>query len=239
MSVCALYWQNLTFSHLAKEKKCKGPGFIFTEKANMINLELRVNKLITGTESLVWLLQVRKLRLQRRETAQPELAFALLLFRGQVVSDSLRPQGLYPTRLLCSPLSPRVSSNSYPLSGWCCLTISSSATPFSFCLQTFPVLGSFPMSWLFASGGQSIGAPTSATVLAMNIALFYKVIKKQIAKLSTLYHCGDKSTGLKRAQTYSPAGRNVYWTPVVSSRMQGLQGVLLYILRLTVENCCL
>ena len=53
VSVSAVYWQNLTFCHLAKEKKCKEPGFIFIEKANMINLDLRVNKLITGTESLV------------------------------------------------------------------------------------------------------------------------------------------------------------------------------------------
>ena len=49
----------------------------------------------------------------------------------------------------------------------CYLTISSSAAPFSFCLQSFPVSGSFPVSWLFASGGQSIGA--SASVLPMNI----------------------------------------------------------------------
>ena len=137
----------------------------------MINLELRVNKLITGTESLVWLLQVRKLRLQRRETAQPVLGFALLLFSGEVVSDSLRPQGLYPTRLLCSPLSPRDCSNSYPLSGWCCLTISFSATPFSLCLQSFPASGS--LSRLFTSDGQSIGA--SATVLPVNIQGWFKI----------------------------------------------------------------
>ena len=53
VSVSAVYWQNLTFRHLAKEKKCKEPGFVFIEKANMINLDLTVNKLITGTESLV------------------------------------------------------------------------------------------------------------------------------------------------------------------------------------------
>ena len=64
-------------------------------------------------------------------------------------------------------LSPRVCSNSCPLSRWCYLTISSSATPFSFCIQSFPASGSFPMSWLFVSGGQSIGA--SALLLPMNI----------------------------------------------------------------------
>ena len=51
--------------------------------------------------------------------------------------------------------SPRVCSNSCPLSQWYYLTISSSAAPFSFCLQSFPASGSFPVSWLFTSGGQS------------------------------------------------------------------------------------
>ena len=55
------------------------------------------------------------------------------------------------------------------MSWWCYLTISSSATPFSFCLQPFPASGAFPMSWLFSSGGQSIGASASASVLLMNI----------------------------------------------------------------------
>ena len=54
------------------------------------------------------------------------------------------------------PLSPRVCSNSFPLSHWCNLTISSSAVPFSFCPQSFPALGSFPMSRLFEWGGQRI-----------------------------------------------------------------------------------
>ena len=51
----------------------------------------------------------------------------------------------------------------------CCLTISFSATPFSFCFQSFPASGSFPRTQLFASGGQSIGASASASVLPMNI----------------------------------------------------------------------
>ena len=66
-------------------------------------------------------------------------------------------------------LSPRVCSNSYPLCQWCYLTISSSTAPFSSCLQSFPALGSFPVSRLFTSGGQSIGASASASVLPMNI----------------------------------------------------------------------
>ena len=63
------------------------------------------------------------------------------------------------------PLSPGVCSNSSPLSRWHHPIISSSASPFSCCPQSFPASGSFPMSWLFPSGGQSIGASASATVL--------------------------------------------------------------------------
>ena len=73
------------------------------------------------------------------------------------------------TRLICPPLSSGVCSNSCSLSWWCYLTISSSATVFSFCLQYFPVSRSFPVSQLFKSGGQSIGTSASASVFSMNI----------------------------------------------------------------------
>ena len=82
---------------------------------------------------------------------------------------SLQNHGLQHARLLWPPQSPRVCSNTCPVSGWCYLTISSSAIHFSFCLQYFPASGSFPESQLFSSGGQSIGAPASALVLPMNI----------------------------------------------------------------------
>ena len=70
-----------------------------------------------------------------------------------VVSDSLRPQHAGPP---CPSPTPRVYSNSHPLSRWCHPTISCSVVPFS-CLQAFPESGSFPVSQFFASGGQSIG----------------------------------------------------------------------------------
>ena len=67
------------------------------------------------------------------------------------MSDSLWPHELQHARLPCPSLSPRICSNSCPLS-WCCyLTISSSATLVSFCLQSHPASGSFSMSWHFAS----------------------------------------------------------------------------------------
>ena len=72
-------------------------------------------------------------------------------------------------RLLCSSLSPRVCSNSCLLNRWYHPTISFSVASFSFCHQSFPVSGSFPMSWLFALDGQTIGASASILVLPMNI----------------------------------------------------------------------
>ena len=91
------------------------------------------------------------------------------LFSHSVIFNSLRPHRLQHARLLCPSPSPRVCSNSCLLSHWCNLTISSSAAPFSFCLWSFSASGSFPMSWLFTSDGQSIGASASASVLSMNI----------------------------------------------------------------------
>ena len=85
------------------------------------------------------------------------------------MSDSLRPHGLQHTRLICPSLSPGACSNSCPLSQWCHPTISSSVPPFSSCLQSFPASGSFPVNQLFTSGGQSIRASASASVLPMSI----------------------------------------------------------------------
>ena len=90
-------------------------------------------------------------------------------FSHSVVSDSLRPHGLQHARLPCPSLTPRVYSNSCPLSQWCHPIISSSVIPFSSRLQFFTASGSFQMSQLFASGDQSIGVSASTSVLPMNI----------------------------------------------------------------------
>ena len=92
-------------------------------------------------------------------------------FSPSVVSDScgsLWPHELQHTRTPCPSPTPRVYPNSCPLSWWCHPTISSSVVPFSSCPQSLPASGSFPMSQLFASGGQSIGASASAPVIPMN-----------------------------------------------------------------------
>ena len=85
------------------------------------------------------------------------------------MSDSLQLRGLWHARLPWPSLSPGVCSNSCPVSWWCHPTISSSVVPFSSRLQFFPASESFPMSCLFTSSGQSIGASTSASVLPMTI----------------------------------------------------------------------
>ena len=90
-------------------------------------------------------------------------------FSHSVMSDSLWPKGLQHTSLPCPSRTPRAYSNSCPLSWWCHPTISSSAIPFSSCLQSFPASESFPMSHFFASGGQSIGVSASTSVLPTNI----------------------------------------------------------------------
>ena len=97
------------------------------------------------------------------------MPYLLLSFSLQVVSSSLQPLGLQHARPLCPSLSPGFCSDSCPLNRWCYLTISSSATLFSCCPQSFPASGSFPESQLFTSNGPRIGASASASVLPVNI----------------------------------------------------------------------
>ena len=93
----------------------------------------------------------------------------LLLFSHSVVSNSSRPHGLEHSRLPCPSPTPGICSNSHPSSQWCHPIIPSSVTSFSSCLLSFPASGSFPMSQLFASGGQRTGASASASVFLKNI----------------------------------------------------------------------
>ena len=88
-------------------------------------------------------------------------------FSRSVVSDSFQPNGLQHARLPCPSPTPWACSNSCPSSWWCHPIISSSVVPL-FCLPSFPASASFPMSQLFASGGQGTGASASTSVLPMN-----------------------------------------------------------------------
>ena len=99
--------------------------------------------------------------------------FSSVQFSYSVMSDSLQPHGLQHARLPCPSPTPGACSNLCPSSCWCYPTTSSSIIPFSFCLQSFPVSGSFLMSQFFASSSQSIGVSDSTSVLPMNIQVWF------------------------------------------------------------------
>ena len=98
----------------------------------------------------------------------PLMIFSSVQFSRSVISDSLWSHEPQDTRLPCPSPTHRVHPNSCPLTQWYHPTISSSVVPLSSCLQFFPALGSFQMSQLFASAGQSVGVSVSTSVLAMN-----------------------------------------------------------------------
>ena len=97
----------------------------------------------------------------------------LLLFSHPFMSDSLRHHGLQQARPPCPSPFPEVYSNSCPLHRWCHPAISSSDALFSFGPQSLSASGTFPMSWLFTSGGQNPGASVSISVLPMSIQAWY------------------------------------------------------------------
>ena len=96
------------------------------------------------------------------------LEFTSVQFSRSVMFNSLPPHEPQDTRPPCPSPTPGVYLNSCPLSQWCHPAISSSVVPFSSCPQSLPASGSFPISQLFAWGGQSIGVSASTSVLPMN-----------------------------------------------------------------------
>ena len=99
-------------------------------------------------------------------------------FNCSVMSDSLRPHESQHARSPCPSPTPGVHSNSRPSSQWCHPGISSSVVPFSSCPQSLPASKSFPMSQLFAWGGQSIGVSASASL----------IIREMQSKTTMRYH---------------------------------------------------
>ena len=95
--------------------------------------------------------------------------FHSVQFNRSVMSNSLWPHGLQHARFTCPSPTPGVYSDSCSSSRWCHPTISSSVVPFSSRLQSLPASGSFPVSQVFASGGQSIGVSSLASVFPVNI----------------------------------------------------------------------
>ena len=98
-----------------------------------------------------------------------EITLLSWLFSCSIMSNFLGPSGLQHNRLCCASVSHRDYPSSCPQNRWRHPTISTSVALFSFSLQSFPASGSFPMSQLLTSGGQSIGASVLAPVLPMNI----------------------------------------------------------------------
>ena len=132
------------------------------------------------------------------------LRFSSIHFSCLFMSDFLQPHGLQHARLPYPSPNPGVYPNSCPSSWWCHATISSSVVPFSSCLQSFPASGFFPVSQFFASGGQSIGASASASVLPMNIQDWFPLgwtgwISLQSKRLSRVF----SNTTVQKHQLFS------------------------------------
>ena len=126
-------------------------------------------------------------------------------FSRSVVSNSLRPHRQQHAKPPCPSPTPRVYSNSCPLSLWCHPTISSFVAPFSSHLQSFPASESFPVSQFFTSGGQSIGASASASVLPMKIQGWFSLgwtgwMSLQSKGLSTVFY----NTTVQKHQFFGP-----------------------------------
>ena len=134
------------------------------------------------------------------------------------MSDSLRLHGLQHARPCCPSPTHRVYSNSGPLSWWCHPTISSSAIPFSSCLQSFPASVSFKMSWFFASGGQSIGVSASTSVLPMNIQDWLDLLAVQGTLKNLLQNHSSKASTLRHSaffivqHPYTTTGKTIALT---------------------------
>ena len=142
------YWSGLPFPT---------PGDLSNKRMEPVSFALQADSIF------YWWAPLRKM-----EFLGVILLVRWLLFSPQVMSVSLQPYRMQHAKLSCSSPSPGVCPGSCPLNRWCHPTISSSVTLF-FCLQSFPVLGSFSMSWLFPSGGQSIVA--SASILEKTLML--------------------------------------------------------------------
>ena len=131
-------------------------------------------------------------------------------FSHSVMSDSLQPHGLQHVRPTRPSLTRRVCSNSCPLSQQCHPTISSCVIPFFSCPQSFPTSRSFPMSWLFTSGGQRLRIGASTSVLPINI----QAMDMSLSKLRDWWCTGRsgmlQSVGLQRVRHNWAAELN--WT---------------------------
>ena len=136
--------------------------------------------------------------------------FSSVQFSHSVVSDSLWPHESQHARPPCPSPTPGVHPNSCALSWWCHPGISSSVIPFSSCPKSFPASGSFPMSQLFAWGGQSIGVSASASVLPMNTQDWFPLGWTGLISL--------QSKGLSRVFSNTTAQKHQFFSAQLSSQ---------------------
>ena len=126
-------------------------------------------------------------------------------------SLTLWPHGLQHSRLSCPSLTPGAYWNAFPLRRWCHPTISSSVFPLFSCLQSLLASGSFPMSQFFASGGQSMGVSTSASVLPVNIQEWFP--------LGLTGWISLQSKGLSRV-LFNTTVQIIIWSLLTASKIQ-------------------
>ena len=144
------------------------------------------------------------------EFKNSENVFSSVQFSRSVMSDSLRPHESQHTRPPCPSPTPRVHSNSCSLSRWCHPAISSSVVPCSSCPQSSQASGSFPVSQLFAWGGQSIGVSVSASVLPMNT--------QDWSPLGWTGWISPQSKGLSRVLSNTTAQKHQFFSAQLSSQ---------------------
>ena len=164
---------------------------------------------------VLWVVSANGLNRGRKSLPVMSLLEYMLLLSHSVMSSSLRPHGLQHSRLPCPSLSPRICSNSCPLSLWFHPTISSSVA--LFCPQSFPAPGPFPMSQLFVSGGQSITASASASVLPVNIQDWFP------SGLTIWSLCSPKdsqeSSPTPQSKSINSLARSLFYDPILTSYM--------------------
>ena len=179
-----------TYKWLKKNLKSKCSFFFFFNGC----ISLYIND--------TWVELLLKCKIHGVLLMSPCLSFqrcSLTFHFSSVISASLRPHGLQNTRLPCPSPTPGAYSNSCPSTQWCHPTILSSVAPISSCLQSVPASGSFQMSQFFTSGGQSIGASVSASVLPMNIQDWFRldVLAVQGTLRSLYQHYSSKASVLQ------------------------------------------
>ena len=172
-------------------------------------------------------------------TATMENSVSSVQFSRSVVSNSLWPHESQHARPPCPSPSPRIHSNSHPLSRWCHPAISSSVIPFSSCPQSLPASEYFPMSLLFAWGGRSTGVSVLASFLPKKsqdwslkwtdwISLQSKGLSKVFSN-DQLFAWGGQSTGVSALASFLPK-KSQGWSPLectgwISLQSKGLSRV--------------